>query len=288
MRYRILVLFLALCVLCSGVALAGFGGSQEDSEDGVGETAGELPLPGSALGETTFGETATGPWASEPFSTSAYGEGYESGYGAEYSSPFDQTSPGSFSGDQAFATYPQELSPGFTAQTPGSPIGGYAPSYDSTYERTYGGAYGTYDRTVSAYYTTTPPPSTEQGALITYDVMRAPPASVYYRGTHVPWNTFSTTFPKSSPAFWVRTYSGWSWYASCPLFGWVQELMYIPRTGTLKVYEIYPSGQTKMYSYGWASPGYKYIWFYGDVPGRHIAIFTVSDKPSNAVVVDVV
>ena len=63
--------------------------------------------------------------------------------------------------------------------------------------------------------------------------------------------------------------------------------MYVPYTGTMKLYEFYPDGSIKLYSYGFATPGYKYNWFYPDPPGRHITLFTVFDKPSNYITIDV-
>lgn len=63
--------------------------------------------------------------------------------------------------------------------------------------------------------------------------------------------------------------------------------MYVPVTGILKVVEIYPDGTTQMYNFGPAAQGYRYIWFNGDVPGRHITLFTVGEMISNAVTIDV-
>jgi hypothetical protein len=55
----------------------------------------------------------------------------------------------------------------------------------------------------------------------------------------------------------------------------------------MKLYEFYPDGSIKLYSYGFATPGYKYIWFYADTPGRHVTLFTIFDKPSNYITIDV-
>lgn len=259
-----MTLLLALCILCGG-ALAGFGGSQEEVSEEISEEE-ELPPVGGWDDEESFEFDS-----SMVISEMAIGPGSEvAGMAAPF--PVEGTPAAPVMGE-TFAMYPWAPQETFTPQPAESPIGVYETSYDST---------------VGAYYTTVTPPAAEQKALITYNPAAAPPTAVYYQGTYVPWSSFAITFPKTSPAFWVSTYSGWSWYAVCPLHGWVRELMYVPQTGTLKLYEIYPTGKTKLYSYGWASPGYKYIWFYGDTPGRHIAIFTVSDTPSNAVTVDVV
>jgi len=131
------------------------------------------------------------------------------------------------------------------------------------------------------------PPATQQSVLLPYSVQTAPPTAVYYSGTFMPWASFKQIFPARLPALWVSSSAGWSWYASCPVGGWIQNLMYVPYTGTMKLYEFYPDGSIKLYSYGFATPGYKYIWFYADTPGRHTTLFTVFDKPSNYITIDV-
>lgn len=140
---------------------------------------------------------------------------------------------------------------------------------------------------ITATYTTQAPPVTQQKVLLNYDVLTAPPTAVYYSGTFMPWASFSQTFPANSPALWVASSAGWSWYATCPTGGWIQNLMYVPYTGTMKMYEFYPDGTIKLYSYGFNTPGYKYIWFYADTPGRHMSLFTLFDKPSNYITIDV-
>jgi hypothetical protein len=141
--------------------------------------------------------------------------------------------------------------------------------------------------TITAISTTQAPPVTQQKVLLSYNVQTAPPTAVYFSGTFMPWASFYQVFPSNTPALWVASSAGWSWYATCPVGGWVQNLMYVPYTGTMKLYEFYPSGIIKLYSYGFHTPGYKYIWFYADTPGRHISLFTVFDKPSNYIVIDV-
>lgn len=131
------------------------------------------------------------------------------------------------------------------------------------------------------------PPSSQLKRLLRYDIESAGQTFIYYSGSYHPWKGFSGSFPKNAPLFWAATSQGWSWYASLPRGSWVQELMYIPESGTLKMYEIYPTGMTQRYVLGFPSSGYYYIWFYGDAPGKHITIFTVDDEPSNAVMIDV-
>jgi hypothetical protein len=145
----------------------------------------------------------------------------------------------------------------------------------------------TVSSTITATYTNQAPPATQQSVLLPYSVQTAPPTAVYYSGTFMPWASFNQIFPAKSPALWVASSAGWSWDARCPVGGWIQNLMYVPYTGTMKLYEFYPDGSIKLYSYGFATPGYKYIWFYADTPGRHITLFTIFDKPSNYISIDV-
>jgi hypothetical protein len=132
------------------------------------------------------------------------------------------------------------------------------------------------------------PQSSDQQTLLAYNVLENQPDAVFYSQVMQPWQQFVSAFPKNMPMFWVNTKAGWQWYATCPLGGWAQEIMFIPQTGTLGEYEIYPDRTAKYYSYGYATPGYHYIWFNGDTPGRHNQIITVDNIPSNAVAFDVV
>lgn len=141
--------------------------------------------------------------------------------------------------------------------------------------------------TATALYSTQAPAVAQQNSLLAYDILTSPPSAVYYEGTYLPWTSFYQVFPKNSPALWISSNVGWSWYASCPMGGWVQELMYVPATGTMKVYDLYPDGTTKYYSYGFATPGYKLRWFYADAPGRYLTMLTISDIPSNYIIMDV-
>jgi hypothetical protein len=167
--------------------------------------------------------------------------------------------------------------PGGPTSMPSTPMSGIAAAYPGT---PTGSA-------PTALYTTTAPPSAQQNALMTYNIQSSPPAAVYYSGGYVPWTTFSTMYP-TNPMLWVATTtSGWAWYATCPIGGWLQDMMYIPYPGALKLYELYPDGSTRFYNFGMSSPGYKYIWFYADTPGRHITLLTITDKPSNYITVDV-
>lgn len=110
---------------------------------------------------------------------------------------------------------------------------------------------------------------------------------IYYEGLYYPWDDFIEETSGKEPFFWVESTLGWSWYASMPSGSWTRKLMYLPRGGSLKLYETYPDGKTRTYDYGWTRRGYKYLWFNGDLPGEHISIFTINDVPSNAVSINV-
>ena len=142
--------------------------------------------------------------------------------------------------------------------------------------------------TTTAEYYMQAPPAAQQNELLAYNIQTAPPTAVYYSGTFMPWTSFYQVFSANSPALWITTSAGWSWYATCPLGGWVRELTYVSAAGTMKLYELNPDGTTEYSSHGWTSAGYKYIWFYADRPGRHVVMTTISDNPSNYVTIDVV
>lgn len=139
----------------------------------------------------------------------------------------------------------------------------------------------------TAIYYAQAPPVAQQNALLAYNIQVAPPAAVYYSGSYLPWTSFYQVFPATSPALWVSSSVGWSWYATCPVGSWVQVLMYVPVTGTMKTYDLFPDGNSRYNSYGFASPGYKYRWFNANAPGRYITMLTIADIPSNYITIDV-
>ncbi len=141
--------------------------------------------------------------------------------------------------------------------------------------------------TVTAVYSTQAPPATQQDVFISYNIQSAPPTAVYYSGAFIPWVNFYQTFSADSPMLWIATSAGWSWYAACPLGSWVQEVVYVPATGIMKIYELCPDGTSKYHIYGWTSAGYKYRWFYADTYGRYTDVITIANNPSNYVTIDV-
>jgi hypothetical protein len=255
MRYNRRNVLLSLCFILVGISLIGCVAAQNTNQSGQSGMNPALAYPGSVNAVEGSSENV-GAYPSEPVSLN----------------------PSEVMGDYSLA-----------------PVGAYPTQPTSIapvpFEQPSGEAYlGTATDTgaVDAAYYTQAPSEAQQNVLLSYDVQAAPPNAVYYGGSYVPWATFYPSFQRTpAPMLWILTRAGWSWHATCPLGGWVREQMYIPSTGTLKIYELYPNGMTKYHNYGWVSRGYKYIWFYADTPGRHTTIFTISDRPSNWVAIDV-
>jgi len=61
----------------------------------------------------------------------------------------------------------------------------------------------------------------------------------------------------------------------------------VPVAGTMMFCDLYPDGTAKYYSYGFATPGYKYRWFNATKPGRYITMLTIADIPSGYIIIDV-
>jgi hypothetical protein len=131
------------------------------------------------------------------------------------------------------------------------------------------------------------PPDSEKDALLNYNVLTGAPSLVYYHQIMMDWRTFVSSFPKNAPMLWINTQGGWQWYSTCPLGGWLQEVIFIHEKGNLRMYESYPDQTVVYYDFGIAAPGYHYLWFNGDTPGRRSQLITVNDMPSNALVLDV-
>lgn len=139
----------------------------------------------------------------------------------------------------------------------------------------------------TATYTCDAPPVGEDGVILEYDVKLAPPSQVYFQENFVFWPNFEGDFPATSPALWIKTSSGWSWNAVCPLGAWMSEVMYLPRNGSVSLYLMDFSGNTRRHELGAAFEGYKQIILNANAPGLQMAIFTLDGVPSNVVFIDV-
>ncbi len=138
-----------------------------------------------------------------------------------------------------------------------------------------------------AAYTDRAPPASDLGTLMPTSIAMEPATQVYYQGDYLAWNAFRDTFPNSAAGLWIERSAGWSWYATLPVGGWTRELLYVPSPSPITIYEVYPEGFARMYNLGYVQPGYYYIWYYADTPGRHYGIFKIKNSYSNYVVIDV-
>lgn len=137
-----------------------------------------------------------------------------------------------------------------------------------------------------AFYATQPPTKTDLNKLLPFSAKVSPSTYVFYKGSYLGWSGFTSQFP-NTPGLWIERSMSWSWYVTMPLGGWARELLYVPVASPISMYEIYPGGYVKKYDLGFVQPGYYYIWYYADAPGRHFNVFGVSSGYSNMVVVDV-
>ncbi|MBN1235219.1 MAG: hypothetical protein JW999_04115, partial [Methanotrichaceae archaeon] len=138
-----------------------------------------------------------------------------------------------------------------------------------------------------AVYTEQAPPATDLRKLMPSAVLKNPPRYMYYNGNYLAWNDFSTTFPSNKPGLWIERAVSWTLYATLPWGGWTRELIYVPQASPVTMYEIYPSGFVLGYNLGPVQPGYYYIWYYADAPGRHSSVLYTNSGFSNAVIIDV-
>jgi hypothetical protein len=138
-----------------------------------------------------------------------------------------------------------------------------------------------------AVYTEQTPPVNDLDRLVPSAILSHPPRYMYYNGDYLAWNAYAATFPYNMPGLWIERAVSWSFYATMPWGSWTRELIYVPETSPVTMYEVYPSGYVLGYNMGVVQPGYYTIWYYADSLGRHSNIFSTSSGYSNAVIVDV-
>ncbi len=138
-----------------------------------------------------------------------------------------------------------------------------------------------------AAYTDQAPSATNLGKVMPFDIMTNYPMYIFYDGGYLGWSDFITAFPSNKPGLWIERAAGWSWYATLPLGGWTQELLYVPSPSPVTLYEIYPGGFVRGYDLGFSGAGYHLVWYYADSVGRHSTILATNSGYSNAVIIDV-
>jgi len=138
-----------------------------------------------------------------------------------------------------------------------------------------------------AIYTSLEPSQADQMKLMPIDLSRNPLSFIYYKGRYQTWEKFSSAFPGTSPGLWIEGNEGWTWYASMPQDHWVRGLLYVPTASPLSMYEVRPGEFAKMFDLEPVQPGYYYLWYYADSPGRHLSLFAANKTNSNAVTIDV-
>jgi hypothetical protein len=138
-----------------------------------------------------------------------------------------------------------------------------------------------------ALYISQTPIKTDLKGLMPFNIEVSPSTNVFYKGNYLGWNGFTSQFPSTSAGLWIERSTGWSLYATMPLNGWSRELLYVPIVSPIFMYDIYPSGFVMRYNLGVVQPGYYYLWYYADTPGRHLEVFGTSSSYSNKAIVDV-
>jgi|GEM_PF-814544 len=131
------------------------------------------------------------------------------------------------------------------------------------------------------------PATAEQNALMPYDFKASPPVSVYYNGANMPWATFSQSFSGNNLLAWVEMNNNiWGVDGRAPRGTWIREFVYVPASGNLVLYRTAPTGTTSK-DFGPTTPGYKYVWFYSDLPGTYAGTFNIGGLQSNNITISV-
>ena len=136
-----------------------------------------------------------------------------------------------------------------------------------------------------ANYSIIAPPAAKQKVLLPYNIIAYPPASVYNMGIYAPWAVFDQAFFEDKPLAWVDTDSGWDVAAKMPRGTWVREVIYVPSNRDLGSSMISPTGQISNRIFDSVIPGYKYIWFYAEMPGTYLNTFQTGGLESNSVAI---
>jgi len=138
-----------------------------------------------------------------------------------------------------------------------------------------------------ALYTDQAPSEEAIGILSTSEIESNPPTYMYLNGDYMSWNDFAMSFPGSQPGLWIKRAVGWSMYATLPWGGWTQVLIYLPKSSSVYMYEIHPSGFVSAYKLGHYKSGFYTLWYLADEPGRHTCVISTKSGYSNQIIIDV-
>jgi hypothetical protein len=105
-------------------------------------------------------------------------------------------------------------------------------------------------------------------------------------GPSLAYSTYQSTYGGSN-ALWIQGSTSWTQYVECPRGSYLRLLAYTSSGGKADFYKIDPGNmwRYKLYSF---YPGYNRLTFNPDEVGRHILLFVINNRPSNAVIVDVI
>jgi hypothetical protein len=114
----------------------------------------------------------------------------------------------------------------------------------------------------------------------------APSTIVYVGGSTVPLSFYQTAYGKY---LWIES-NGLRQYGSIPQYSSLSLLAYTSTGGPGEILEMYPSASNQgayLKTYYNFNPGYNRIPYRGDVAGRHYLLFSMDDRLSNAIIIDV-
>ncbi|KQC16194.1 MAG: hypothetical protein WCY97_06410 [Methanothrix sp.] len=85
---------------------------------------------------------------------------------------------------------------------------------------------------------------------------------------------------------WILGTRSWTGYAIVPIGAYLRLLAHTPGGGWADLYTITPNSRLVQRSYS-LYPGYSQLTFHAEEAGRYVILFSVDDRMSNAVIVDV-
>jgi hypothetical protein len=140
----------------------------------------------------------------------------------------------------------------------------------------------------SQYYRMEAGPAAQQAEQ--YSITGQQPSTLYVGGQQqmaIPYSQAQayTTFT-GGDALWIQGTSSWTQYAQVPQGSYLSLIATTSTGGNGYLYEIYPNNRLDKNSFYFYSP-YTRINFYADTIGQHVLLFTLNNRVSNGVIIDV-